>query len=119
MKLETPKFKTFPELFNSLKASGHIWVEAGSGIKAGSGIEAGGGITCKTLSSKLRIFAGLCLWRLPEKEETLIKCEKLIEGDICFGELVITEEEKKTITVAANGKEVEISIESAKSLGLV
>ena len=30
--------------FASIKANGHIWVEAGSGIKAGGGIKAGEGI---------------------------------------------------------------------------
>jgi len=30
--------------FLSIKATGHIWAEAGSGIKAGWGIEAGEGI---------------------------------------------------------------------------
>ena len=66
-------------------------IEAGWGIKAGWGIEAGWGITCKTiLSIRLRIFAGLCLWRLPAKEEQQITCGKLESGDVCYGELIET-----------------------------
>ena len=72
-------------------------IEAGCGIKAGYdikarwGIKAGWGIFCKlTLNSGLRIFAGLCLWRLPTKEETEIKCGKLEHGEICFGNLIET-----------------------------
>lgn len=64
-------------------------IEAGLGIKAGWDIEAGLGITCKKqLSSELRIFAGLCLWRKPKEEELKITCGILVKGDICFGELV-------------------------------
>lgn len=40
------------------------------------------------MSSGLRIFAGLCLWRLPSTEELTITCGKLEKGEICFGELI-------------------------------
>jgi len=66
-------------------------IEAGEGIEAGTGIKAGWGISCKlTLSIGLRIFAGLCLWRLPTAEEKKITCGKLEKGDVCYGELVET-----------------------------
>jgi len=85
-------------------------IEAGEGIKAGEGIEAGLGlkaglqIVCRTLSSKSRIFAGLVGWRRPTPEETQIRCEELIEGEICFGELVIVQKEPQT----CEGKIVEV-----------
>ena len=66
-----------------------LGIKAGWGIEAGEGIEAGFSICAKTLSCKLRIFAGLCLWRLPTKEETQVVVEKLENGQIAFGELVI------------------------------
>ena len=59
----------------NLRVTGSIRFEAGSGIKAGSGINAGEGIKAGFsiragwLSSPLRIFAGLCLWRHPEAHE--------------------------------------------------
>jgi len=73
------------EAGSGIEAGGGI--KAGGGIEAGSGIEAGWGISAKTISSKLRIFAGLCLWRLPTKEECQIRA-KLLSGTIAFGELV-------------------------------
>jgi hypothetical protein len=52
------------------------------------GIEAGSWICCKAkLTVKLRIFAGLCIWRLPKPEEQVIECAELTEGTVCFGEL--------------------------------
>ena len=64
-------------------------IKAGLGIKAGESIEAGLSIYAKFISSKLRIFAGLCVWKLPAKEEQQIIVEKLESGTIAFGELVI------------------------------
>jgi hypothetical protein len=66
-------------------------IEAGEGIKAGLGIEAGLGIVGKTIQSGLRIFAGLCIWRLPFNSELEIKCQKLISGTVASGNLVIIE----------------------------
>ena len=89
--------------FKSLVVAGYILAKAGSGIKAGWGIEAGEGIKagwgieagwwiiCKTtLNTSLRIFAGLCLWRLPEPNEKKISCGKLESGEVCYGDLVET-----------------------------
>ena len=96
-------------------------IEAGLGIKAGEGIKAGSGILCKTISSKLRIFAGLRNWKLPEKAEMEIRCEKLIEGQICFGNLVITVPVAKIETIQVgsltfNKAEVEAALKNLKSL---
>jgi hypothetical protein len=46
--------------------------------------------TFRVTSSGLRIFAGLCLWRLPEEEEKKIICGKLVKGVVAFGDLVET-----------------------------
>jgi hypothetical protein len=60
-------------------------IEAGSGIKAGSGIEAGLSITCgSSLAVKLRIFAGMCMWRRPEQYEMEIRA-KQVDGEVCHG----------------------------------
>ena len=87
-------------------------IEAGLGIEAGCGIQAGCGITCKTLSSKLRIFAGLCLWRKPTDKELEIRCEELLSGEICFGNLIIEEKPVEELTMeqvcAELGREIKI-----------
>ena len=79
---------------SSIKAGGSIqagWsIEAGESIQAGWSIEAGWSIRCKTqLTVKLRIFAGLCSWRLPKPEEMVIECAELAQGTVCFGDLRI------------------------------
>ena len=66
-------------------------IEAGDGIKAGLGIEAGLGIACKNLAVRLRIFAGLCMWRKPKPEEMEIRAEQ-IEGEVCYGTVHLTGE---------------------------
>jgi hypothetical protein len=82
-----------------IKAGGNIeagagikagWrIEAGRDIKAGEGIEAGLAIECKgTLNVKLRVFAGLCLWRAPRNEEKTIICSKFEGGVIDYGTLI-------------------------------
>jgi len=76
-------------------------IKAGCGIEAGCGIKAGLSIICKWISSKLRIFAGLCIWRQPTEEETTITCEEVKEGTIAFGKLnLIQKKEVKEMTVA-------------------
>jgi len=69
-------------------------IKAGEGIKAGGGIEAGLSIVCKWIYG-LRIFAGLCLWKIPLQEEMEIRCGEVKKGVICFGNLVKTGAEKK------------------------
>ena len=66
-------------------------IEAGWGIEAGSGIGAGFSILAQVVIARLRIFAGLCLWRLPRDEEKQVRA-KHIEGELCFGEFVKIEE---------------------------
>lgn len=60
-------------------------------ISAGQGIQAGFYISCNDLSSELRIFAGICRFRLPRPEEMEIRVKKLVRGEIAFGTLVIQE----------------------------
>ena len=84
-----------------IKAGGGIeagWgIEAGEGIKAGLGIEAGEGIkagltiTAKWLSVKLRIFAGICGWKIPAREEQVIDAE-VRSGLVAHGVVVRSKE---------------------------
>ena len=73
-----------------LQATGRIKSGDGSGIKAGDGIEAGLGIKAglsidsKTVAARLRIFVGLCMWRIPEPQEMEIRAE-LRCGTIAHG----------------------------------
>jgi hypothetical protein len=92
------------EAGGSIKAGGYI--QAGGSIEAGDSIQAGLYITCKELSAKLRIFAGLCLWKIPDESETVITCEKLISGTVSYGRINIVEAKKETPSCA--GKVVEI-----------
>ena len=71
----------------SLGATGSICAFAGSGIEAGWGIKAGFSISAKILTARLRIFAGLCAWRLPTPEEMQIHVE-VLSGTVAFGEVV-------------------------------
>ena len=75
------------EAGSSIKAGEGI--EAGSNIKAGEGIEAGFAIVAKAVTCKLRIFAGLCLYRLPKPEEGQIRVTRPVQGTVCFGEVVV------------------------------
>ena len=59
------------------------------GIEAGGGIKAGFQITCKLdITVRLRIFAGVCDWRLPSAEETTITCRAVKSGTVAFGLVV-------------------------------
>ena len=71
----------------SIRAMPGSGIDAGEGIEAVWGIKAGLGIEAKWISSGLRIFAGLCNWRLPTAEEMQIRAE-LRSGTIAFGEHV-------------------------------
>lgn len=57
-------------------------------LSATRGITAGLYIDCKTLSCDLRVMAGLCRYRLPNPEETEVRFEELVKGDIAFGRAV-------------------------------
>ena len=74
---------------------------AGEGIKAGEGIEAGCGIKAKTfISSEKRIFAGISVYKTSSNCDKTIKCENLIKGEICYGELIVTKQEMVEMTIA-------------------
>ena len=66
-------------------------IDAGWGIRAGDGIKAGFGIRAglqiyaqKTISSKMRIFAGVCAWKIPSPEEMTITAAH-IDGVVAYG----------------------------------
>ena len=59
-------------------------IKAGDGIEAGLGIKAGLSIDSKTVAARLRIFVGLCMWRIPEPQEMEIRAE-LRCGTIAHG----------------------------------
>ena len=65
-------------------------ISAGDGISAGSGISAGLSVAAKWIEARLRIFAGLCDWKLPEPEEMEIRAE-LRKGVVAFGTLIAPE----------------------------
>jgi hypothetical protein len=71
----------------ALRATLSITADAGSGIEAGDGIEAGFSLTAKWVSARLRIFVGLCMWRLPSPDECEVRAE-LRGGTIAHGTLV-------------------------------
>ena len=67
---------------------------------AGWGIEAGEGIEAKTfIHSEKRIFAGVSVYHTSQNCKKTIRCAELRKGEICFGDLVITEPEKPAETV--------------------
>ncbi len=75
----------------TIAVRGRVVALTGSGIKAGEGIEAGLSIVCRAwLTARLRVFAGLCLWRLPTDAEQTITCERFEGGTVAFGRLVET-----------------------------
>ena len=67
-------------------------IKAGCGIEAGWGIEAGDGIEAKTfINASKRIFAGISLYRTSKDCNKIIRCAELRNGEICYGDLTITE----------------------------
>ena len=111
--------------FTSIKVSGYIVAEAGSGIKAGRGIEAGEGIeasegieagltiNCKlSLNIACRIFAGLALWKKEVKdEEKTITCGNLENGKVEYGILNETGMPEEDKSENLSGKEVEVKLD--------
>ena len=59
-------------------------IEAGSGIEAGWGIEAGLSIIARFLSVRLRVFAGVVSWRLPQPSECEVRAE-IRSGTLAHG----------------------------------
>lgn len=62
--------------------------------KAGEGIEAGLKISAKFIFTPLRIFAGICSWKIPSEPETEIKVQEILKGTVAFGKLKIVQHEK-------------------------
>ena len=65
-------------------------IEAGEGIKAGSSIEAGAFI-----STKKRIFAGISIYRTSKNCDKTIHCTEMRDGEVCYGDLILTGNEEK------------------------
>ena len=66
-------------------------IEAGDGIEAGRGIEARCGVYAQTyIDCGLRIFAGTSIYDSEEEAQKTISCAELRNGQIAYGELVIT-----------------------------
>ena len=81
-----------------------LGIEAGDDIKAGWGIEAGLGIKAGTfIDSGKRIFAGTSVYRTSDNCEKFIRCSELRNGEICYGDLIITENKEEV----ENGAEKE------------
>ena len=66
------------------------------GIKAGDGIEAGWGIEAGAfISVKKRIFAGISIYRTSKDCDKTIRCTELRDGEVCYGDLILTGSEEK------------------------
>jgi len=90
-------------------------IEAGWGITAGDGITAGLTITAKWLDIGLRIFAGLCLWKIPSEEKTMINVEEIKNGEVCYGKLnILKPKEIKEMTISEISKELGYDIKVVK-----
>jgi len=72
----------------AIRAARYILAEAGTGIEAGEGIKAGEGIEVR-----LRVFAGLISWRLPEAADLEVRC-KSFSGTLAYGKLALIEPPK-------------------------
>ena len=71
-------------------------IEAGGGIKAGLGIKAGDGIKAGAfISVKKRIFAGISIYRTSKDCDKTIRCTELRDGEVCYGDLILTGSEEK------------------------
>ena len=77
-----------------------LGIKAGSGIKAGWGIEAGLQITAKMITAKLRIFAGICIWKIPSSTEMTISAQR-VEGTVSFGDVKLLPSETPSATPKA------------------
>ena len=91
-------------------------IEAGEecGIVAGLYIKSKENIKCG-----LKIFAGICTWKELYDEEKTITCGKLEGGKVGYGILNEVGIISDKVKIICEGKEVEISRESAKALNLI
>lgn len=69
------------------------FIEVAGGMVVSGAIIAGLTITCKFIDSGLRIFAGICSYKNPKREEMQIITQEVRRGIIAFGELIIKEKE--------------------------
>ena len=83
-----------------ISAAGCLCIEAGSGIEAGWGVEAGLQITAKMITAKLRIFAGICIWKIPSSTEMTISAQR-VEGTVSFGDVKLLPSETPSATPKA------------------
>lgn len=98
--------------FIRLTAKGYIVAQAGTGIEAGAGIEAGWYVRCKlVLAFNLRLFAGLCLWRLPNAEEMEVRCGKKEGGTVVHGNLIETGLPEEPKVASFSGKKVSVTVD--------
>ena len=84
------RFKTSLKSKYSIRSKAGTSIVSGGSIKARGSIEAGGSIVSglwiasKWIKARLRIFAGLCSWRMPKSNEMEIRAD-LRGGTIAFG----------------------------------
>jgi len=76
---------------------------AGYGIKAGLFI-----------SSKKRIFAGTSVYKKSENCTKTIKCQELKSGEIAYGELIITKQEKTELTLQEVADKFNIDVKNLR-----
>ena len=75
----------------TLTVEAGVYLQVRGRIEAGEGIKAGLTITAKWLSVKLRIFAGICGWKIPAREEQVIDAE-VRSGLVAHGVVVRSKE---------------------------
>ena len=88
------------DLDDRFVVKGKIWAKKSivvrCGIKAGCGIEAGWGIEAGAfISVKKRIFAGISIYRTSKDCDKTIRCTELRDGEVCYGDLILTGSEEK------------------------
>lgn len=80
--------KTGADLISGRGISANEEISCGKHLQAGRGITAGFWIDADTITTPLRIMAGLCRFRLPQPEETEVRFNVLEDGEVAFGRAV-------------------------------
>lgn len=71
------------------------YIKANRTLIAENSIEAGYGIEAGTfIDSGKRIFAGISVYSTSDDCEKFIRCSELRNGEICYGDLIITEKKE-------------------------
>ena len=65
-------------------------------MRGGGSVGAGQSIRCRPISVRLRIFAGLCPWRLPTEAEQEIVCQEIVSGAVAHGTVRLIAPETET-----------------------